>query len=255
MFDLRNFASKDMNNCAIALRNMDAKARSMEEVAERMVRYLYENLIDPQTGQPACALVRFFRTYSYRQLNEELQESARQILGGRSIALGTKCLTLLATAGDEPHWNSRHESSGHRAIPLVDKDFVERAPMISQLIQQFGLEITTVLEPSPELLVDLHQTNFNVFYIPEALGSAHIPAQKDFVVPYAIQSVLGFGGMLPSGNLFAIILFSKTPLSRNTADLFKWVSSYARIATATFDKGTVFTNAMNIKTAIETVSV
>ncbi|MBI4781138.1 MAG: hypothetical protein HY785_07410 [Oscillatoriophycideae cyanobacterium NC_groundwater_1537_Pr4_S-0.65um_50_18] len=242
MFDLRNFANKDMNDCAITLRNMDANAHSMEEVAERMVRYLYENLIDPHTGEPACALVRFFRTYAYRQLNEDLQESARQIIGGKAIALGTKCLTLLATAGDEPHWNSRRESSGHRAIPLVDKNFVERAPMISQLIQQFGLEISTVLEPNPELMVDLQQTNFNVFYVPEALGSAHIPAQKDFVIPYAIKSVVGFGGMLPSGNLFAIILFVKIPISQSTADLFKWVSSYARIATATFDRRTVFTN-------------
>ncbi|MBW4657812.1 MAG: hypothetical protein KME15_04000 [Drouetiella hepatica Uher 2000/2452] len=249
MFDLGNFANKDMNDCAIALRNMDANARSMEEVAERMVRYLYENLIDPQTNESACALVRFFRTYPYRQLNEELQESAREILGGRSIALGTKCLTLLATAGDEPHWNLRRESSGHRAIPLVDKDFIERAPMISQLIQQFGLEITAVLEPDPELLVDLYQTNFNVFYVPDALGSAHIPAQKDFVIPYGIKSVVGFGGMLPSGNLFAIILFSKVPISRSTADLFKWVSSYARIATATFDKRAVFANALGTTAA------
>lgn len=240
MYDLTKFSRTDMNNCAIALRNMNVGAKSMEEVAERMVRHLYEQTVDAQTGEPACALVRFFRTYSYRQLNDNLQEAARDILGGKSVAPGTKCLTLLATAGQESYWNSRADSSGHKAIPLVDKDFIDRAPMISQLIQQFGLEISTVLEPNPEILVDLERTTFNVFYIPEALGSPHIPAQKEFVVPYQVQSILGFGGMLPSGNLFAIILFSKVQIPREAADSFKWVSAYARIAAAAFDKKTVF---------------
>lgn len=240
MYDLTNFTQQDLLDCAIALRNMDAGAASMEEVANRMVRYLYENLIDQRTNQPACALVRFFKTHPYRDLNQPLQESACDILGSRAIAPSTRCLTLLATAGDEPRWNSRHTSAGHKAIPLIDRDFIERAPMISQLIRQFGLEIDTVLEPDPKLLVDLQRTKFNVFYVSEALGSAHIPTQKDFVIPYQIKSVLGFGGLLPSGNLFAIILFTKIWFPYDTADLFKWVSAYARLAAVTFDASAIF---------------
>jgi hypothetical protein len=240
MYNLTNFEQDDMLNCAIALRNIDLGAKSMEEVADRMVRYLYENLIDQQTGQPACALVRFFKTHPYRDLNQSLQEAACDILGTRSIIPTTKCLTLLATAGDEPHWNSRHKSAGHKAIPLVDRDFIERAPMISQLIKQFGLEAEAILKPDPKLILDLQRTKFNVFYVPEALGSAHIPTQKDFVIPYQIKSVLGFGGMLPSGNIFAIILFTKIWFPYDTAELFKWISAYARIAVASFDRGTVF---------------
>lgn len=229
-----------MLKCAIALRNIDLGAKSMEEVADRMVRYLYENLIDQQTGKPACALVRFFKTHSYRDLHQSLQEAACDILGSRSIIPATKCLTLLATAGDEPHWNSRHHSTGHKAIPLIDRDFIERAPMISQLIKQFGLEAEAILKPDPKLILDLQRTKFNVFYVPDALGSAHIPTQKDFVIPYQIKSVLGFGGMLPSGNIFAIILFSKTWFPYDTAELFKWVSAYARIAVVSFDRGAIF---------------
>jgi hypothetical protein len=113
--------------------------------------------------------------------------------------------------------------------------------MISQLIQQFGLEIENVIEPAPELLADLESHTFNVFYIPEALGSPYIPAQKDFVIPYKIKSVMGFGGMLPSGNLFAILLFAKVLIPENTAkDLFKWISAYARIPAAYFDEGVIF---------------
>lgn len=243
MYDLTNFTQKDLNDCAIALRNMDVGAESMEELANRMVRYLYEHLIDQRTGKPACALVRFFKTHPYRDLDEALQEAACAILGGRSVPPTTKCLTLLATVGDAPQWNSRYDSAGHQAIPLIDRDFIERAPMISQLIQQFGLDIDTILEPDPKLIVDLQRKTFNVFYVPEALGSAHIPAQQEFVIPYQIKSVLGFGGLLPDGNLFAIIMFAKIWFPYDTAELFKWVSAYARIAVAAFDNGSIFSHS------------
>ncbi len=241
VYNLANFGDDEMFNCALALRNMDKGARNIEDVAEQIVHHLYTNLIDGQTGQSACALARFFMTCPFMELNESLQTAAREIVNGRSILSTTKCLTLLATAGDAPEWNSRQTSAGHKAIPLLDKDFINRAPMISQLIYQFGLDINMLLEPDPDILIDLEKTTFNVFYIPEAPGSPHIPAQKDFVVPYGVQSVLGFGGMLPSGNLFAIILFTKTKISPEVAQLFKWISAYARISVASLDKRAVFT--------------
>lgn len=242
MYDLTNFTQEDMLDCAIVLRNMDSGAKSMEEMADQMVRYLYEHLIDPRTGESACALVRFFKTHPYRDLPETLQESACEILGSRSVPPDTKCLTLLATAGDQPDWNKRSASAGHKAIPLVDKDFIERAPMISQLIRQFGIAVDAILEPDPKLIVDLQRTKFNVFYVPEALGSAHIPTQKEFVIPYQIKSVLGFGGMLPSGHLFTIIMFSKIWFPFDTADLFRWVSAYARIAAVSLENNAIFSD-------------
>ncbi|MBE9181274.1 hypothetical protein IQ268_22180 [Oculatella sp. LEGE 06141] len=247
MYDLSRFTQDDMYDCAIALRGMDLGASSMEEVANRMVRHLYHYLIDPKTGKPACALVRFFKTHPYGELTQDLQEAARAILKGRPVSLKTKCLTLLATAGDKPQWNTRYGSTGHQAIPLVDLDFIYRAPMILQLIQQFGLEVNTVLEPATSLIMDLERTTFNVFYVPDALGSDHIPAQVEFVIPHRIGSVLGFGGMLPSGNLFAIILFTKTLVPQETADLFKWVSAYVRIAVSTFDRELVFAQGQLVR--------
>lgn len=242
MYDLTHFGEDEMYRCALTLRNLDKGAQNIEDLAQRTVRHLYESLIEPQTGKSACALVRFFMTCPFMELSEDLRLAARNLVGGRSILSTTKCLTLMATAGDQPQWNSRQYSTGHQAIPLLDRDFVSRAPMISQLIHQFGLDISTVLEPDPDILVDLEQTTFNVFYVPEALGSAHIPAQSEFVAPYQIKSVLGFGGMLPSGNLFAIILFTKTPISPEVADLFKWISAYARISVAALDKRAVFSS-------------
>ena len=238
MYDLATFTKDDMCHCAVKLRNMDERAEDIEETAGRIVRYLYENLIEQRTGKKACALIRFFKTHPYGDLSEDLQEAAKAILKGQSIYRATKCLTLLATAGDEPHWNFRQGSRGHQAIPLVDQEFVNRAPMILQLIQQFGLEVSAVIDTAPTLITALPHKAFNVFYVAQAVGSPYIPAQKEFVVPYQVQTVLGFGGMLPSGELFAVILFSKAAIPVETANLFKWISAYVRIALESFDRRT-----------------
>lgn len=240
MYNLTAFTKEDMNHCAIKLRNMEERSHSMEETANRIVRYLYENLVDPRTGESACTLVRFFKTHPYGDLSPDLQEAAQAILKGRSVMRATKCLTLLATAGDEPYWNDRQESTGHQAIPLIDEDFVYRAPMILQLIQQFGLEVSAVIDTAPTLITKASNKAFNVFYVADAVGSPHIPAQMQFVLPYKVQSVLGFGGMLPSGNLFAVILFSKVSIPLSTANHFKWISAYVRIAIENFDRTNVF---------------
>jgi hypothetical protein len=112
--------------------------------------------------------------------------------------------------------------------------------MIAQLIKQFGLEVETLLGADPTQLVDLTQRTFNVFYVPDAVGSPNIPAQDEFVIPSGIRSVLGFGGVLPSGDLFAIILFSKVPISREVAEMFKRLALNAKVAVLPFDGETIF---------------
>jgi hypothetical protein len=237
MYDLQNFTEENFYDCALALRNMISGAQCMEEVANRMIRFLFDKCVQPQTGKSSCALIRFFKTHSYGDLPPELQLAACDIVSNRPIDPATKCLTLLATVGDEPHWNVKEKSTGHRAIPLIDADFVKRAPMIFRLIEQFGLGIDKVLSPAPSLIVETERKIHNTFtfYIPEAFGSDCIPAQQEFVIPYQIQSVLGFGGLLFSGDLFVVILFGKTWIPPETVNYFKWISAYAWIAAAAFD--------------------
>jgi hypothetical protein len=240
MYDLAHFTSSEMTRCGIAMRKFGDGAQSMEETANRIVRYLYEELGDQQTGERACALVRFYKTHAYGELPSELREFASGILGGDVPPPATKCLTLLATAGERPEWNARHTSVGHQAIPLPSPELVARLPMIAQLIKQFGIEVQTLLAADPARMVDLTQQTFNVFYVPDAVGSPNIPAQAEFVIPSGIRSVLGFGGVLPSSNLFAIILFSKAPISRETAEMFKPLALNVKVAVLPFDDATIF---------------
>jgi hypothetical protein len=240
MYDIRSFTLKDMVETSTALRRMGAEAASMEQVADRIVHYLYDQFVDRETGEKNFVQVRFFKTHPYAELDEEQRDFAQGILGAPPESAAMKCLTLLASAGALPEWHSRKSSSGHKAIPLPSALFVERFPMVRQLVQQLGLEVNTILQPDPEVLVDMVQMTYNVFYIPEAVGSPYVTAQQEFVIPFNVCSVLGCGGILPSGNLFAIIIFSKDHFPRETADLFKTVALSVKLAVLPFDGKVIF---------------
>lgn len=233
MYDLARFSLSDMTRCGIDLRKMGAGASSMEEAAGRVVRLLHEQLGDGQGGR-ACALVRLFVTLPYAELDAEQQGFVRDVLGGEPERATMKCLTLLATAGARPEWNSRRSSAGHKALPLQSGESVARSPMIAQLLKQLGVETSILVEPDPQFVVDATQHTFNVFHVPQAAGSPYIPAQAQFVIPHGICSVLGFGGLLPSGELFATILFTSVSIPREVADLFKTLALNVKVALLPF---------------------
>ena len=114
--------------------------------------------------------------------------------------------------------------------------------MISNLVRQLGVEVEALLKPTPELLVESDSSSFNVFHVPDARQSAYIPDQADFVEPFGIESVLGVGGMLPRGDIFAVILFSKVPIPRETAQLFRTLALNVKMAALPFDEA-VFARA------------
>ncbi len=239
MYDIRRFNLSDMTACGAVLRKLAANARSMEDVANKAVRHLYDEMVDGATGQRAMSQVRFFKTHPYKNLDEELRLFCNGVLGDTRAPADMKCLTLLASAGEEPEWNSRHNSKGHKAIPLPSEELILQFPMISNLVKQLGLEINSIISPDPSCLSDIEQTTYNVFCVPETPGSPYVPAQDDFVIPYDIKSTVGFGGILPSGNLYAIIMFSKVPISRETAELLKPLALAVKVSVLPFEH-TVF---------------
>src|SRR5688572_20219719 len=219
-----------MTECGIVLRTLHRSATSMEDVCQLMVQHLYDAM--RAGGERACVLVRAYKTHPYEALDAELQAFARE-LAGTEPSPSTPCLTLLATAGVEPDWNSRHKSRDHRAIPLISVEAVQHLPMIAQLVAQLGIDVHAIVHPDARLIMDLQQRAFNVFYIDEAQGSAYIPAQ-DFVQRYGVRSVVGFGSVLPTGDLFALILFAGTHVPRATAELFRPLALAAKLALLPF---------------------
>ena len=239
MYDLTKFTLQDMTNCGDALQQFESKAKNVEELATLMVRYLYDHFIDKQTGEKSSALVRFFMTYPYTSIDGELRQLVDTMLNSQPPQ-EMKCLVLMATAGMQPEWNSTKLSKGHRILPLLSEDMLKKNLMIYQFIYQMGLDISSVLNPDPKLAPELEGRIFNVYYVPDALDSPYVPAQNEFVVPFGIKSVLGFGGMLPTGNLFAMLIFSKTRIPRHTADMFKNIALNIRMAVLPFVSEKIF---------------
>lgn len=238
LHDLTAFNLNDMTTCGAALRALGDGADDMETVAQRTVRYLYDHLVDP-AGARATALVRFFITRPYRTLDASLQRHVDGFLGHAPDDPTLKCQTLLATVGDHPDWHSRHNSRYYKAHPL-SKEIVDANPMFAQVAEMFGIVLEQVVEPDPDLLLDMEQKTYNILHVPDALDNAYIPDQKDFVIPYGVRSVLGFYGLLPSGNLFTVILFAKTPIARESTDYFRPLALNVKMALLPFDDRAVF---------------
>ncbi len=237
MYSLARFSLREMTECSAALRGIGRHSSSMRDAAGRVVHYLYGNLGDLETSRRDCVLVRCFKTSAYSTLDIETQQLVCEKLGGTVPSPDTRCFTLIATAGDEPGWNVVENSRRYRALPLVSPSFVSQFPMFSQLLHQFGISLETAVSPERDLLVDIEETSYNVFYVPTAPGSPHVPVQADFVEKYGVQSVLCFGGLLSSKDLFAVILFSKTPIDHKTANLSKSLALGVKMSLLPFMDG------------------
>jgi len=240
MYRLAQFGLKEMTACGAALRRLGGTATNLQEVANEIVHYLYCQLVNDD-GQPACVLVRAFKTHPTDLVGPSLQRFAANKLGHASLAACPKCFLLLASAGQEPQWNDRTQSTRFQAIPVVGDTFVAQFPMFSQLLSQFGVDLHAFLRPGSNLIVDQEEHRFNVFHVADAVGSPYIPCQQEFVLPYKIKSVLGFGSLLPSAEIFAVIVFSKVPIAREIADRFQTLALCAKIALLPFDRNAIVT--------------
>ncbi len=251
MYSLARFSLLEMTECSAVLRQLGEQSNSLREAASRAVDYLYATLGNPDTGARDCVLVRCFKTISYSRLDPATQQLAREKMGGIIPHPDLKCFTLMATAGEQPDWNRVELSHRYRVIPMVSADFVKQFPMFSQLLHQFGVSTVFDVTPQGEWLVDVEEKTYNVFYVPDAVGSPYVPVQEDFVRKYGVKSVLCFGGMLPSRDLFAVILFSRTPVPRDTATLCKSLALSMKTSLLAFDETTVSETAEEERSVTE----
>ena len=232
--DVTDFTVGAMLRAGIAVRRSVRGAESLEEAANAIVHYLYDACATP-AGERSCVLARFYMTHSFDTLEPALQEFAAEQLAGERPRAGMRCLTLLATAGEQSEWNSRHESKGHQAIPLPSAERVRAAPMIMRLVEEMGVDLEGLVTSAPERARGTESRTYDVFHVEEALGSPYIPAQAGFVTRYGIASVVGFGGLLRSGELFAVILFSRHRIPARSASRFRSIALDVRSSLFSFD--------------------
>lgn len=234
--DVKEFTVGAMLRAGLAVRRIVKEAATMEDAATLIVRYLYDQCVDPATGERTCALVRFYKTHRFGDLEPALKAFAERLLDGTAHEDSMRCLVLLGTAGDEEAWNTRRGSRAHQAIPLPSTEFVRKAPMIAKLIEDIGLEIDDVVSGVGSRR-ESGSRNYDVFHVETAAGSPYIPAQREFVERHGIASVVGFGGLLRSGELYAVVLFSRAQIAPPSAGRFRAIALDVRSALFMLDEG------------------
>ena len=244
MYDLTRFSTRDMVLCSAALRRCGAGAVCMEAAAQRALTYLYENLVQPDKGGPACLLLRLFTIHLYRDLDRESQQSAQALLEKGSIHPSTPCMTLLASAGLRPEWNDRRWDESQRAIPIAEQQITRRFPLLSRLLVKIGIGIT------PEslglsVMRDATQQRTGVFLesIPEP--SLSIRQEAGIPPPYPLSCIIGFGERLPSGSAFVGMLFSAVPIHEEQAARFSTIALSVKLAILPFDGRQIFDSSAN----------
>ena len=172
---LADFDVDDVSACSDVLRRLGGDSPTMEGAASQIAHYLYDEFAGDD-GERALALARVYKTHPYGKLPADLQDFAGGILGEAPRA-DMRCLTLLGTAGDLPEWNDRRSSKGHQSIPLASEAVVAQLPMVSQLMTSPPRGLP-VIRPDRAKVRELSQRTYDVFHVPVALGSPHVPAQN-----------------------------------------------------------------------------
>ena len=226
-FSLSTLETYELAEIGARLRRVnEGQHLGTDATAQRIVALLADTFHDSD-GVRELALTRGYRTCRFARLSTDAARIAAA--SGTDVTQSTRCLVLSATVGMEPAWNHVEQSHSHRVIPLLSAAAIRAMPMVSRLLSDFGIRLEQLLSEKSEL--DSARPP-GLFYVDSAVGSPHIPAQREFVLRYGIRSVVGFGGTMPDGEVFAFIMFARVPVSFEIASACKLLAVQASVALA-----------------------
>jgi len=216
MGSLVNSKTRDVESVIEKLFSTINQFASVEEATKALSKGMCQEFTT--SGKSDLVLSRVFHSFDYQLLPDEIQKAGEKTLGSKPTD-ESKFLVLIGTYGDNPDWQDRRKSGGHKAIPL-NRTTVKSIPMVARLFQQVGFDLGIVLGEKKEAInMGGVVGSYGVFHVPEALGSPFIPAQ-DFVKVNGVKSVLGTGVMLPEGDVGIYIGFCRVHITQEMASQF-----------------------------------
>jgi hypothetical protein len=208
-------------------------APTVEAAARQLVGVLVDEFA-------TIVLARVFIVTRYAQLPARdrafVDAFAARVGKAARLTPDTLVLSLLATRGVEPAWNSRLQSAGHLAIPLLDRELVDSAPMIAALLAALDVDVAA-LATAPAIatrrMVGVRNARFYVADAQTATDAngAHIIAAREFVAKHRIRTVFGMGGAYLDGRLIVALMFTTELLEPLVVDRFPSLISNFKIAT------------------------
>lgn len=213
-YRLDQLATEEVFACCGGMRAL--RGDSVEERAQAIVRYLYDNLVASEAGEPAFALVRLFKTDSYRSIPTALRAQARVDSADREPPPDALFLRLLYGVGPGLRSEDPAVSSARGLATLPCAEAARRSPILAELLSG--------LTGAPRL-----DRTRNVLFVPDARGSGLVVDQR-LVRQRGVRSVLGYAGTLAHGDVFALILFTRLPVTEQVARLFQMIGHSVRFA-------------------------
>jgi hypothetical protein len=196
----------------------------LDEIAQVITETVYRFF------KESIALARVYVTMNHNQLTplglNFVANLAAATNNTEFIRPNTPILSLMGTSGEEADWNSRHQSKGHIAIPLISKDFIDEIPMMARLLRDLGLNIDGLDKNDQSLTSNLLSNLQGLFLVEHAATKTDdwgrkIIAAQDFVAKYGIDTVFGFGGKLTIANNFVVfVCFTKENIDVHKASIF-----------------------------------
>lgn len=219
------FSPERIAALAATLTHSGDQAASMEGAARHAVAAIRAAFPTPD-GESAIVLVRIFQTTMWEQLTPQLRSYAMARITPGVTPQGTRCLALLATIGDRPTWCDRHASRDHQALPLTGTDVIRRVPLALTVLDH-------LVGADAQRSAHRDAARVAVHLVSDAAGSPLVPAQW-LVDGYGVTAALGLGGILPSGEVFTTVIFSRVPIDAATAQHFGTATEALRTAMAPF---------------------
>jgi hypothetical protein len=210
-------------------------SKTMHEAAQRMMAYIREEFINPETGKSSVPMARLFVTVPFGSLPEKYCEKFFQ----EGVNETTMYLCLMGTAGENPDWNDIENSKKRKAVLLPEKeDDFKLMPMLARNFSKMGIMYKEIIHPSQgqeQMTIENYALEENV------LGSKYVPDQE-FVKKYNLVSQIGIGGVLPSGSIFTCFLFFNEAVNDNFAETFMIIPLALQMSLKGFDVSKHFWN-------------
>jgi serine phosphatase RsbU (regulator of sigma subunit)/anti-sigma regulatory factor (Ser/Thr protein kinase) len=223
------FSAERIAALAAAVARAGEQTGSMEGAARHAAAAIRTAFPTPD-GDSAVVLVRVFQTTVWELLTPQLRSYAMARMTPGAPAEGTRCLALLATLGDRPTWCDRHASRDHQALPLTGTDVIRRVPLALTVLDHL---VGAAAQRNPQTDHEGRPARVAVHLVSDAAASPLVPA-RSLVDAHGVTAALGLGGVLPSGEVFTVVLYSRVPIDPATAQRFGAVAEAMRGAMAPF---------------------
>ena len=214
--DLTRFRVGDLVRMAGVIRSLGQDPTSLAAFADEVCGYL-QGQLEHDSGERQAVLVRLYATMAFDDL-PVLDQIHAERTSNRVLTGDTTCLALLGTAGSKTAWNDRKASLGNRARPLAELDLAGN-PFVRALMEQTGLTAPVLLQRLQYRQPTGQRPAYGHLLLAHPEGSPLLPEQS-FLAEHGVRSVLGFGGGLPMGGSFGMVLYSSAEIGPEVAAMF-----------------------------------